>query len=142
MNDIETAKNALRSADVALCAGGRVVARSGRGVAPLLALSEEFNMRLNGCSAADKIVGKAAALLLVRLGAREVYGEVMSESAKRVFEKFGVLYSYGALVPNIINREGTGICPMEKATEDTDDPECAYARILMKFKELRGETNA
>ena len=49
----------------------------------------------------DKIAGKAAAALIVRLGIRNCYIELLSERAIPVFEQYGVNYSYGQLVEHI-----------------------------------------
>ena len=49
----------------------------------------------------DKIAGKAAAALIVRMGIRQCYIELLSERAIPVFEKYGVKYSYLKLVDHI-----------------------------------------
>ncbi len=135
--DIETAKYALASASVVLCKGGKRTERTERGVMPLLLLIAS-GKDWRGYSVADKIVRKAAALLFVKMGVREVYGEVISIGAKQVLEKYGIEFSYRNLVAQIMNRQGTGQCPMEKSTEITDDPEQAYQIILKAQEELHG----
>ena len=37
--------------------------------------------------------------------------------------------SFGTQVPNIINRAGTDICPVEKLTAGTESPDEAYLMI-------------
>ena len=49
----------------------------------------------------DKIAGKAAASLIVRLGIRHCFIELLSERAIPVFEKYGVKYSCDHLVDHI-----------------------------------------
>jgi len=49
----------------------------------------------------DKIAGKAAASLIVRLGIRNCFIELLSERAIPVFEQYGVKYSYDKLVDHI-----------------------------------------
>ena len=61
-----------------------------RGVKPLLDFIEN-GPNLRGFSAADKIVGKAAALLYVLLGVKEVYAPVMSETALYTLAHNGIL---------------------------------------------------
>ncbi len=49
----------------------------------------------------DKIAGKAAASLIVRLGIRNCFIELLSERAIPVFEQYGVKYAYDQLVDHI-----------------------------------------
>ena len=45
----------------------------------------------------------------------------------------------GDRTESIINREGSGKCPMEEATENINDPDEAVAAIGAKLKELRSK---
>lgn len=87
---------------------------------------------LTGAFVADKIVGKAAAMMLVRGGALEVYAGIISVPALEVFEKHKIPCVYGKLVPKIINREGTGDCPMEQAVLGISDISEAYSVLIAK----------
>jgi len=49
----------------------------------------------------DKIAGKAAAFLIVRLGFRRVHIHLISEGAVAVFEQFQVEFTYDEMVPKI-----------------------------------------
>ena len=44
----------------------------------------------------------------------------------------GITVSYDTLQPNIINRTGTDICPVEKLTADTTNPDEAF-RLIGNF---------
>lgn len=92
---------------------------------------------LAGYSVADIVVGKAAALLFIKCGIKEVYAKTLSMAAKAVLEKFGIYYEYGTLTERIINRSGTDVCPMEKTVLHTDNPEEAYALLKAKLEELK-----
>jgi len=92
---------------------------------------------LKGFSAADKIAGKAAAMLFALAGVKEVYACIMSEQAVEVFLKYGVLYSCDTLVPTIVNRAGTGLCPMEQAVKDIEEPSDALDAIKRALEFLR-----
>lgn len=91
-------------------------------------------------AAADKIVGKAAAMLFVLLGIRCVYAEIISEGAAEVFERYGVEYSFGTKTRAIINRKGDGLCPMEMAAKDTETPEETLVAVNKKLGELRANS--
>lgn len=100
-----------------------------RGVQPLLHWLELPEEPLREAAVADKVIGKAAALLMVYAGVKEVYTAVISEPAAAVFRSCGVPYKAGKCVPRIINRQGDGLCPMESRVMDTDSPEEAYHRL-------------
>ena len=85
----------------------------GRGVSDLFRLLHESPNVLEGALLADKIVGKGAAALMALGKVKEVYADVISESAFALLEQEGIRTSYGKLVPHIINRAGTGMCPVE-----------------------------
>ena len=97
----------------ALFKGGRIYKSAERGVKPLLdfiAGGTDFT----GAYAADKIVGKAAALLYAYMKIGRLYASVLGESALTVLRKHGVETEYGLLTRSIVNRAGTGWCPVER----------------------------
>ena len=49
-----------------------------------------------------------------------------------MFKKHRAICLYGTLVPNIINRDKTGICPMEEAVLGVDDIKKAYEILIEK----------
>ena len=72
----------------------------------------------------DKVIGKAAALLLIRLGARRMHGELMSTLAVQALTRFDITHSYDKLVDRID-------CKTESLLLEVDVPEEAY-RILCR----------
>ena len=119
-----------------LCKGEQVYASQKTGIAPMLDWLFE-GVDLTGFSAADKIVGKAAALLFVLAGVTSVYGEVMSEGGLAVLQAHHIPCSYKTLTPYIINRKGDGICPMEQTVQQIDDPKTAYNALWETRKRLQ-----
>jgi hypothetical protein len=111
---------------LALYRGQDVLFRSsGKWLHPLFEL-EEF-LGSSGLDTAelrvrDKIVGKAAALLLVRLGLRRVEAGVLSALARTVLERHAVRYSFETLVERIA-------CRTEELLREIDDPQEAYAMV-------------
>lgn len=99
-----------------------------RGIKPLLKL-EEQDKDFGKFVAADKIVGRAAAFIYLKLGVMEVFAQVLSEGAKKLFEENGVKVYFDTLTPRIINRNGDGICPMEKAVENSVGSDDAISKI-------------
>ncbi|MFA6755425.1 MAG: DUF1893 domain-containing protein [Bacilli bacterium] len=86
-------------------------------------------VNIEGSSVADKIIGKAAALLLSYLKVKEVYAAVLSEKAIEVLKNNLIIFNYSEMTKNIINRTNTGMCPMEKAVMNINDGLTAYKVI-------------
>lgn len=138
MNAAERAIALLRSGEYScvFCDRDRVLTDRRRGIAPILERIEAGES-LCGMAVADKIIGKAAAMLLLCGGAQNVYGEVMSEPAKALLEKAGVEVTYGTLVKAIRNRTDTDICPMEKAVAALETPAEAPAVLRAALNRLK-----
>lgn len=118
-----------------LCKGDEIYTSTERGVKPLLDwLDGETELKC--FSAADKVVGKAAAFLYVLLGVKEVYAAVMSEAAIYTLERNGVQTYRDRSVKNIVNRAGTGICPMEEAVGELSEPNEALRAIRKRLLQL------
>ena len=109
-----------------------------RGVKPLLSLLDS-SIDLSLASASDKVVGKAAAMLYVKLGIKELYASVLSKPALEVLTKNGISAEYGELVGAIRNRSGDGFCPMESAVIDITDIDEAILAVKAKMAELSGK---
>lgn len=85
-----------------------------KGVKPILDVYKEGISLFEGGAVADKVIGRAAAILLREGKVTKVYGELMSEEAINVLESGNIEYSYNKKVENILNRDKTDLCPMEK----------------------------
>lgn len=138
MTDIERAKQILisKGCTCVVCKGNNIHISQKRGVAPLMELLDG-GADIRGYSAADKAVGKAAAMLFVLLGISEIYAVVMSRGAKAVFDEHGIKYSCGEEVECIVNRQKDGMCPMERAVRDIDDPAEVPKKIKETIEKLR-----
>ena len=123
-----------------LCGQGRVLTSEKRGIAPLLEWIEAGE-DLRGFCCADKIIGRAAALLLIHCGASAVHGDVMSAGAKALLEELGITVSYDTLTERIINRTGDGPCPMEQAVAGLTDPAAAPNVLREALDKLKRQTN-
>lgn len=136
MNDMEIAANNLAGHSLVLCKNGDIISSDKRGISPMLDFISE-GRNLQGYSAADTVVGKAAAMLFIKAGIKEVYAKTLSRSGKNVLDAFGIPVSYGVLTDKIINRERTGICPMEQAVAEASDAETAFRCIIEKLNSLK-----
>ncbi len=138
MTNLETAKETLKIGNYTcvLCKGEQIYTATKRGVAPMLEFIDR-GTDLRGFSAADKVIGKAAAMLFVHAGVTEVYADVMSKAAADFLSKKGLPFTYGELTDKIINRKGDGICPMEQVTANINDTSEAIIAIKKRLEELR-----
>lgn len=92
---------------------GHVATFDGHGISDLYRLLTENPAFLKGAHVADKIVGKGAAALMAAGGVRSLYTDTISIPALELLRHTAVIISYGQSVPNIINRRGDGVCPVE-----------------------------
>ena len=100
-----------------------------KGVVDIYDLLKKEPEFLSGALIADKVIGKAAAALLVLGKIREVYAGVISLRAVELFESYGIKVSYGQSVPYIINRTHTGWCPLEKLSRNLKDPYEIFEKV-------------
>ena len=118
-----------------LCGNDVILTDNRRGVRPLLDLLEGTTS-VAGFSAADKVVGKAAAYLYCLLGIRALYAGVISIPALEVLQSRNIPVEYDTLVPGIRNRTNDGPCPMESAVLHIDTPEDALIAIQNTLAKL------
>jgi len=140
MTDLQIAKDALSGHTISLCRDGKCLFSEKRGIAPLMGFISN-GVDLSGYSAADPVVGKAAAMLYIKCGVSNVFAKVISKSALNALKNAGIHTEYETLTKKIINRSGTDICPMEKAVSETDDAEEAFLILTKKIAEMKSSAN-
>ena len=91
---------------------------------------------LKGAYVADKIIGKGAATIFVLGGISSLYTNIISEKALEVFSQNGIQVEYDILVPNIINRDKTGFCPVETLCAEENDLERNLSKIDRFIKKM------
>ncbi len=136
--DLEKAKEILESENCTCvaCKGDTVYSSHQRGVRPLLSwLDGETDM--TGCSCADPVVGKGAAMLYSLRGGRRVYGRIMSVAAVKALRAAGIEATWGTLAESIRNRAKNGPCPIENACLPYDEPEEALPVIRRTLEDLQ-----
>ena len=138
MDDLLTAENLFKDGGYScvLVKGETVLTSTESGIAPLLKFIDSGKNFVGFC-AADKIVGKAAALLYAYMGVSAVYAEVLSEQALTVLKDNGIEVKYATLTEKIINRRGDGLCPMEQTVAETDEPDRAFELLKQKVTSLK-----
>lgn len=138
MTDIERAIENLSGHTICLCKGENIITDDGKGISPMMKFIGE-NKGISGYSAADIIVGKAAAMLFVKAGISAVHGKVMSYAGKEYLESRGIPCTYDTLTENITDRSGKDICPMERTVSAIEDPDVGYEALKAKIAEMRNK---
>ncbi len=137
MTDLELAKEQLIK-DECTCVlrkGDSMYCSHARGVKPLLSLLDSGE-DYREYSAADKVVGKAAAMLYVLLGVSRVHAFIISKKALEVLTGNHIDVTYDTLVDRIHNRTNTGFCPMEEAVWEIDDLQEGLQAVREKVAQL------
>ena len=137
-SDLEKAKSLLYKNfeyTCVLCKGDNVYKSTERGVKPLIAWVDA-GLDFNGFQAADRIVGKAAALLYALLGVDSVYAPVMSVAGYDILRINGIEVDFDTLEKEIRNRTNTGICPMEEAVREITDPSEGLSALKQRIAQM------
>lgn len=87
-------------------------------------------------SVADKVVGKAAAILMVMGGVKNVYTDLISLSALTILRDAEVEVDYLNVVPYIWNSDRTYLCPLEKLTSGNNNSKEIFL-LIEKFIETK-----
>jgi hypothetical protein len=77
------------------------------------------------CILQDKIIGKAAALLIYWLGFHTVKAGILSRLGEAVLQRHGIVYTYEQLVDRIH-------CQTEELLATVEDPEEAYQLVKVR----------
>ena len=101
----------------------------GRGVQDLYRLLSKNPEVLNGASVADKVVGKGAAALMILGKVQEVFADLISTPAITLLREAGVSVRFNQEVPYIINRQGSGPCPVEALCQPCTTAEECWPKI-------------
>ena len=130
--NLELAKLRLkdRGLNLVIVKEGKVIFETkSQGVGGFLRAIEKLGKRLVASAVADKIVGAAAAMLCAYSEVSSVFAVTISEKGIRVLEDNDIIYQFETEVPNILNRDKTGICPFEKLVIGSKDPKEAYTKL-------------
>ncbi|MCD6491437.1 MAG: DUF1893 domain-containing protein [Candidatus Njordarchaeia archaeon] len=138
MYSIDELKRLLKDFSLIILKNKKIIYKSEKqGIIPLIeALEMPNKLALENSIIADRITGKAAALLFALIKPQFLFTIVISRQAKTFLENIGLSFRYERLVEKIMNRDKTDVCPFEKITEDVEDPYLALELIRKKVKEF------
>ena len=132
MNDLEKAKSLLIQNHLTLIIikrGETLFETKSNRISGFLNAIEQLGKKLEDAAVADKVAGKAVALLCVHSGINAVYAEILSTKAKEVFEKNRITHQWKTLVENILDQNRKDTCPFEKEAKTVTSPNEAYERF-------------
>ena len=130
--DLELAKLTLTEKNLSLVIAkqGTVIFETHKpGISGFLQALKEQEKNLVGASAADKIVGVAAAMLCVYSELDSIFALTISEAGIRVLEDNNIACVFEKKVTHILNRNKTDVCPFEKLAMSSGSPDDAYVKL-------------
>ena len=110
---------------------------NGRGLSPLLTLCDRNPEDVKGAWVVDKVIGKAAAAVCVQFGVKRVHAALMCEPAQALLREHDIAFSADKVVPQILNRDKSGLCPLEASVKDLDKVPAMVKALRAKIKQLR-----
>ncbi len=132
MTDLELAKQSLLRDTLAfVIAKDGVILSTGtrEGIAELLDGVDALGDSAHGAVLADRIVGKAVAMVARAARLRAVFGALASHAARDALARDDIPLEYATLVPLIRNQRDDGPCPLERLTQPIHDPAQAVAAL-------------
>ncbi len=109
----------------------------GRGIGPLMRLLDAQPQMLADATVVDSVVGRAAAAVAVKGGVAKVLARTASEGARDILAAGNVPLEAKVVVPHIMNRDLTGVCPIEAATCGFGSPDAIIVAARQTLDALR-----
>jgi len=130
--DLSLAKQRLNQKNLSL-----VIAKNGEvlfeteahGISGLLKAMKQLQNNMKGSSVADRIVGRAAALLLVHSDVVAVFAVTASHGAIEVLKNNRIFHQFERRVPCILDSKRVDTCPFENLVADVSDPKEACEKL-------------
>ncbi len=139
MLDLQKAKRLLkeRGLTLVIVKDGKVIFETEKsGIQGFLEAIEKFNEILAGSSVADKIIGRAAALLCAYSKVMEAFASVLSFDGKKILEENKIYYEFEDLVPRILDKDRRESCPFERFSKSINNPREAYTKLKKLAEKL------
>jgi hypothetical protein len=130
--DLHLAKMTLNQKNLSL-----VIAKNGKllfeteshGIGDLLKAIQQLRRKMNCSSVADRIVGRAAALLFAYSGVHAVFAIIISESGTEILKSNHIFYEFERWVPCVLDPKRIDVCPFEKLVAEFSNPKEAYGEL-------------
>ncbi|MBF8983547.1 DUF1893 domain-containing protein [Lutibacter sp. B2] len=132
MKDIDLAKAILEKDKLALVIVKEeevIFYSKEKGIKPIYMAVNTLKDQLVNSSVADRVIGKAAAMLCKYSNIKALHTKLISESAMEVLEKENIILTYDESAPYIKNRDKTDLCPVEKLSSDIENTNLLLEKI-------------
>ncbi len=132
MDDLQIARKRLKEKKLSLVFvkdSKPIFETSTEGLRGFLQAIEKLDNDLSGVSVADRVIGRAAALLCAYSKVTATFAITLSKSGLEVLKTHSIRYEYENLVLTILNMKKTDRCPFEKLVEKIADPTEAHEKI-------------
>ena len=126
MKDIDIAVELLEKEKLALAIvkdGKTIFTSSGKGIKPLYTALQEHKNKLEGSSVADRVTGRAAAMICAYAGIKQLKTKLISDNAINILKETNIIHEYNERALFIENRDRTGMCPVETLSLKTENIE-------------------
>jgi hypothetical protein len=140
MSDLQTAKKLLfeKKLTLVIVKNGQVLFETDSPrISGFMKAIDSMKDELKGASVADRVVGKAIALLCVYSGITEVYAEVLSKKAKTMFEQYSISCEWKEIVNNVLDLTKTDMCPLEKVAAGIANPKESYGAFKAMQEKMK-----
>jgi hypothetical protein len=118
--------------------GNIVYSSKNQGIAPLVECIEACASRYRNCRLHDKVIGLAAAKLVVASRMiTAVFAGVSSQPAAEFLKKSNIPMESLLTVPHIMAPDGISICPMEQRAMATEDSDLFFTQMRDFFRSLK-----
>lgn len=111
-----------------------------KGIRPHLEAINQLGERLHGKIMVDKVVGRAAALLILYSKAKEAHAIILSKSGRKALVGRIKFFFYQE-VEHIKTQDGRIYCPFEKMVQRINDPSKAYEAIVKKMASFKNSSS-
>lgn len=136
--DLEIAKRRLaaNSLSFSIVREGKILFESrSKGLKDLFETVRRLGTLLRNASIADQFVGRAAAFLLVYAHFSSVFAATISGKGLELLERNHISAEFRNIIPSILNRERTDVCPFEEIVMDCKDSNEAFHILEDAFRD-------
>ena len=140
MQDLEIAKKQLCDKELTLVIAkeGKVIFQTdSHRISGFIYAIDTLGTQLIGASIADRVAGKALALLCIYAGIKEVYAEILSKKAQTLLEENKVVCQWSQIVNNVLDSNKTNVCPFEKVAENITNPKDSYTLFKALLEKMK-----
>ncbi len=138
MSDLELAKQEFIAKQLSLVIvnqGAILHKQSATRLLPLLKALSAIQGAAQGCCVADKVIGRAAAMLLITFGVKAIYTPIMSDGARLLLTQANIELDVDQFVPHILDPSGENLCFMEQMVQTITDPVVGSEALITFFVE-------